>query len=201
MSWADVLVHLMLRLPAYHLDEETPEERRARIEVIAQAITAASARATCQGAAPEEDCVRHWPGDGRDLSVLLVTQAYWESRLARNVHEGRCRSFECDPYQSPVTGRTEHRSRSLWQLQLNSLITEEWEQLVGTSLEATRHAAFAASKLLGRGFRACRTIPGAISRYAGVGGCQWKGAAPRHRQYLELRAAAARLESAPPPSP
>ncbi len=199
MSWADVLVLVMLRLPAYHLDEETPEARRARIEVIAQAITGASALATCADAAPDDGCVRHWPGDGRDLSVLLVTQAYWETRFALNVHEGRCRSFECDPFRSPVTGKIEHRSRSLWQLQLNSLIVDEWDKLVGTSLEATRHAAFAASKLLGRGFRACRTIPGTISRYAGVGGCQWKGAAPRHRQFLELRAAAARFESAPAP--
>ncbi|HOU93827.1 MAG TPA: hypothetical protein PLU22_22405 [Polyangiaceae bacterium] len=201
MSWADVLVLLMLRLPAHHLDEETPEERRARVEVIAQAITEASARATCRDAAPEDGCVRHWPADERDLSVLLVTQAYWESRLARNVHEGRCRSYECDPYTSPLTGKIEHRSRSLWQLQLTSLVTEEWDRLVGTSIEATRNAAFAASKLLGRGFRACRTIPGAISRYAGVGDCHWRGAAPRHRQFLELRAAAARLEREAAPAP
>ncbi|MBN2197156.1 MAG: hypothetical protein JW751_30405 [Polyangiaceae bacterium] len=199
MNWADVLVLLMLRMPAHHLDGEPPEERRARLEVIAQAVTEASALATCQGEPPEDGCFRHWPADERDLSVLLLTQAFFESRLARNVHEGRCRSYECDPFTNPLTGRIEHRSRSLWQLQATSLVAEEWDSLEGVSLIATRNAAFAAAKLLGRGYRACRTIAGAISRYSGVGSCRWGGAVPRHRRFLELQAAGRRLAKEPPP--
>jgi hypothetical protein len=199
VTWTDVLVLLMLALPPHHLDEESPEARRARLSVVGQAIDEASARATCRDAADDPSCVRQWPGNEQDLGILLVTQAYWESRLALNVHEGRCRSYECDPFINPRTGRLEHRSRSLWQLQRSSLIEEEWTGLEGVSLEATRNAAYAAAKLLGRGLRACHTVQGAISRYAGVGRCTWSGAAARHRQFLELRARAARLRASEDP--
>lgn len=198
VDWHEVLVLLMLGLPAHHRDDEAPEARRARLATIATSVIDAAARATCRDHPEDDACVRHWPGSEQDLTVLLVTQAYQESRFALNVHEGRCRSYECDPYRDPRTGKIVHRARSLWQLQLSSLTADEWDEVEGTSLEATRAAAFAASKLLGRGLRSCRTVIGAISRYCGVASCTWSGAGPRHRQYLYLRAKGLRLAAAIP---
>lgn len=183
----------MLGMPAHHLDQEDDGVRRARLSVIARSIEDASERATCAGSYAKVDCEKVWRGRARELALLLLVQAYSESRLARNVHEGQCREFECDPYKSRYTGRVEHRSRTLWQMQRTRIIDSEWEQMVGVDLSATRKAAWAASKLLGRAYRACGSVAGAISRYAGVGHCDWSGAKGRARLYESLRQRASAL--------
>lgn len=193
MGLSEILVVLMLGMPAYHLDKEPEAERRARLEVIAEAVVDASALATCTSPYARPGCGVLWRGSQRDLALLLVTQAYWESRLAKNIHEGRCRRFECDPHVNRRTGLLEHRSRTMWQMQYNLLIAEEWDAMQGATLEATRNAAWAATKLLSRGFLTCRTIAGAISRYAGLGRCSWAGANGRVKHFEQLRLAATRL--------
>jgi hypothetical protein len=131
-----------------------------------------------------------------DLGVLLVTQAYEETKLAKNVHEGQCRAYECDPTRVGRTGKVRHRARSLWQLHHVGPIEEEWEHMVGTDFESTRAAAWAATKLLARGYRVCGSFSGAISRYAGVGTCNWSKAKRRGELVLQLRAKAQHYERA-----
>ena len=209
MGLGQILLVLLLGLPAHHLDEESEDQRQARLEIVADAIVDAVDRATCQGRYSDEACERIWPGAKLDLAVLLVTQAYWESRLAQNIHEGNCRSYECDPHTNPRTGKREHRSRTMWQIQYSSLVAAEWDRMIGATPEATRAAAWAATKLLSRGYRSCRTISGAISRYAGLGRCTWSGAAQRAHHYEQLRLKATRIaaraseqrQDKPPPPP
>jgi hypothetical protein len=189
----ELLLLLMLGLPAPYHEHENVESRRARLGVVAQAITDASSRATCSDTRVASQCDKVWPGKQRDLALLLVTEAYWESRLALNVHEGNCREFECDPYRSSQTGKIEHRARTLWQMQYTRPIDSEWNHMVGTDLASTRAAAWAAAKLLGSAYRACGTISGAISRLSGNGRCAWSGADRRALLFEQLRLQADRL--------
>ena len=193
MSLRDLLLVLMLALPAPYHERENADSRRARLAIVAQAISDASLQATCADAKKAADCQKIWPGQQRDLALLLVTEAYWESRLARNVHEGRCREFECDPYRSSQTGKIEHRARTLWQMQYTRPIDSEWNHMVGADLRSTRTAAWAAAKLLGSAYRACGTISGAISRLSGNGRCVWSGADRRTLLFEQLRLQADRL--------
>jgi hypothetical protein len=184
---------VLLGLPAHHLDHEEPGARRERLQVIADAVSEASLRATCTETYWTQDCRPIWPLLALDLGVLLVTQAYSESRLARNVHEGRCRAYECDPIRSARTGLVEHRARSLWQIHRILPIESEWDRMQGSDLQSTTAAAWAATKLLSRGYRACGSISGAISRYAGIDGCQWTEAQNRARIFANLRQRAAKF--------
>jgi len=182
----ETLVLLLMGLPQHHLDLESTEARTTRLETIARAVADAAEQATCDGPHAHSPCQKLWPGSSTDLGVLLVTMAWLESRLAKNVHEGRCRAHECDPVRDPRTGQLRHRARSLWQIHRVGPVLDEWEDLAGTGYTNTRAAAWAATKLLSRGYRACKTIPGAIATYAGVGGCRWVGAGPRYDLFRRL---------------
>jgi hypothetical protein len=193
VSLRELLLVLMLGLPAPYHEHENVESRRARLGVVAQAITDASSRATCSDTRVASQCEKVWPGKQRDLALLLVTEAYWESRLALNVHEGNCREFECDPYRS-MHGKIVHRARTLWQMQYTRPIDGEWNHMVGTDLASTRAAAWAAAKLLGSAYRACGSFSGAISRLSGNGRCIWSGADRRIKLFEHLQRETARLD-------
>lgn len=179
------LLAAALRLSPWYGDTETEEERLARLETIAQAINSAALRAVCasEGAAlpplpgdaqsgEPEACAPIWRGDARQLAFLLLTQAYFETRLARHVHEGKCRvkQGECDG----------GRATSLWQLQAGAhLPKQRWEKLSGADLVSTTHAAYEASRALSRGRNHCGSLSGAISLYATGRTCRWKPAQER----------------------
>jgi hypothetical protein len=179
------LLAAALRLSPWYGETETDEERLARLETIAQAINDATLFAVCAkdarplpplpGEAKEEEgqpCTPVWRGDARQLAFLLLTQAYFETRLARHVHEGRCRvsQGECDS----------GRATSLWQLQAGGhLPKERWEKLSGADRAATTHAAFEATRALSRGRNHCGNLSGAISLYATGRTCKWQPAQER----------------------
>lgn len=187
----EALLAAALTLQPWHGDVEEPEERRARLQTITRAIAEAVQIATCaspesteesdsvkeSGTAPrsesdQEPCQRVWPRGPRVLGFLLLSQAYFETRLAKHVHEGNCRVHigECDS----------GRAISLWQLQAGPHLPEkEWALLGSSDLAATRQAAFHAAQALGRGTNYCGSIRGAIGLYATGQTCSWKPAANR----------------------
>jgi hypothetical protein len=181
----DVLLALMLSLPAPYGQKEEPEEREARLTTVAEAIDRASSKATCADQDADESCKPVWRGSRLDLAMLLLTEAYWESRLAKNVHEGKCRAYECDPYQSRH-GVLLHRARTLWQLQRSDPIAEDWDRMVGVDAESTTAAAWAATKLFSRAHQRCGSIAGAISLLAGGTRCSWSQTASRMRLFDTL---------------
>lgn len=182
----DVLLALMLGLPAPHGQPESTEEREARLAIVADAIDYASRRATCADREVDERCEPVWLGSRFDLAILLVTEAYWESRLAKNVHEGRCRTYECDPYQSRH-GTLVHRARTLWQLHRSDPIADDWNHIVGADAASTQAAAWAASKLFSRARQRCGGIAGAISLLSGCGKCTWSQTDGRMRLFESLQ--------------
>ena len=175
------LLAALLSLRPFHTDVETESERLARLTTISAAIAAAAVEATCEGAKPEATCTAVYPGNTRELAFLLVSQAYHETRLAKHVHEGRCRTHigECDS----------GRAIGLWQLQAGPhLPKDEWKTLAGTDFDATRRSAFEAARALGRGLNYCRSTRGAIALYATGRTCNWQHADARYASYRNLLA-------------
>lgn len=184
MSFTQYLLVVLLSLPGAYHDTETWQERSARMETVARAVDVASSRATCSAAYNVPECNRQWLGSKKDLALLLVTKGWWESRFAQNVHEGRCRPFECDAIK--INGVIVHLARTPWQLQKTSFVRlGEWDDMVGTDFNATSTAAWVAIRVMASSYRRCRGIPGAISGYASAR-CDWPGAGRRYLFWQRL---------------
>ena len=185
MDTVQYILMVLLSLPASYLDKESTEERRDRMEVVAHAVGEAAARATCSGRFEDEECKRIWAGTRKDLALMLVTKAWWESRLAKNVHEGNCRRHECDA--TFVNGVLVHRARTIWQMQRTGFVKPyEWDTMVGTDFESTRTAAWVATRILSRGKNRCQSVFGVFSFY-GRSRCNWTGAYKRARFFHKLK--------------
>lgn len=167
-----ITVVIMSLTPAYG-DRETWEEREKRVGMIAVAIDEAAARGTCVEAYEVEGCEKVWPGSKRELAMVLVATGYFESKFAKNVHEGKCKSYECDSYRR--AGQIVHRARSLWQIQKTGLVTrDEYEKMKSMTVEGTTTSAIAATRHIAIGMKKCKTILGAFSMYSGAKVCSWK---------------------------
>ena len=187
MNFIEFLTMVLLSMQPAYSDKEEWRERAVRMEIVAKSIDDAAARATCAGDYEGEGCKRAWPGTKRSLAMLLVTKGYWESRFAKNVHDGMCRVYECDA--AVVRGVAVHRARSPWQIQKTGLVTrEEYAQMKSGSLESTTMAAVVATRHLSLGFAKCHTISGAIAIYGGAGYCEWPGAVGRYAFFNEISA-------------
>jgi hypothetical protein len=161
------ILALLMALPAHRLDREPGEVREERMRVVAEAIEAA----VIEAEHPEP----------KELALLLVTTAFFESGLALHVHEGRCnvRAGECD----------HGRAKGLWQLHQSPMVPrEDWRQLEGTDLESTRVGALYAARILAHYWGKCKTRAGALSGYATGKTCRWKGAPKRVAYADRLRA-------------
>lgn len=173
------LLAALLSLRPFHADVETESERLSRLTTISTAIAWAASQATCDGATADSNCTPIYAGNTRELAFLLVSQAYHETRLAKHVHEGRCRTQigECDS----------GRAIGLWQLQAGAHLPKaEWQTLAGSDLDATRRSALEAARALGRGLNYCHSTRGAISLYATGRRCDWQGASGRYASYRNL---------------
>lgn len=177
-----VLTTILMSLPSFYEDKESSQEREDRMTVIATAITNTAFEATCS--INTEECVPVFNGTNQELAIGLVTVGFWESRFAEHIHKNKCRRGgedkngvwhrgECDEIlfgkdgkvldkpQDLLVGRRYFRARSMWQVQYENLIKEEWNRMIGkdkdgsdlfspTSLEATTAATWAATKKFAR---------------------------------------------------
>jgi hypothetical protein len=185
MNFIKYITMLLLSFEPSYSDKETWEQRTARMELIATAIDDAASKATCSDKYEDPKCQKTWLQSKKNIALLLVTKGYWESRFAKNVHEGNCRVDECDSYR--VNGKTHHRARSLWQIQKTGLEThEEYAQMNSSSIEATTMSANIAVRHLVLGMNKCRTILGTIALYGGAPSCDWSGAVPREAFYKRI---------------
>jgi hypothetical protein len=185
MNTSSYILAVLMSLPPAAHDTESWEEREARMGTIASAIEDATARATCDVPYDTDDCKPRWTGDRKQLALLLVTKGFWESAFAQNVHEGRCRVFECDATKLR-NGTIVHRARTPWQLQRTGYVKgDEWERMVGTNQEATRTAAWVATRIITASHNRCQTTIGTIASYAN-GRCEWSGAPRRYAFFMHL---------------
>ncbi len=195
MTLYDILLVILLSLPAAHSDTETRVQREARMAVVATAIADASLRATCEEDwTDSEICERIWPRSRNELAYLLLTIGFWESRYAWNIHAVKCKPWECDPSRT-LDGRLYHKARSVWQLQwVRDTTRSQWLAIGGVEQVPTTEAAWLASRRLARGYRSCNTIRGAIGVYSGSRHqCAWPEAYKRYGFYENICEKARRL--------
>ena len=185
MSFIKYLITVLLSLDPSYSDKETWTERTVRMEIIAVAIDDASSRATCSDKYDIPDCKKIWPQSKKNLAILLVTKGFWESRFAKNVHEGKCQPYECDSYR--VNGGVRHRARSPWQIQKTGIVTgEEYKKMSFATIESTTMSANVATRYLSVGMKTCNTILGTMAIYGGANSCTWPGVIPREAFYRSL---------------
>lgn len=160
-----------------------------RARTIAAAIDSASLEAVCAPPWADSDfCQVVWPGTRLELAAALIVQGHFESGFAENVGAGRCLPFQCDSIKLPG-GRVVHLARHYWQLHASALLPLlEWATLRGVEYHPTADAAYAAARVLGAGYRGCRSLEGGIAAYARGSGCSWAGAARRAKMIRQVEA-------------
>lgn len=132
MILAETLLAIMLSLPAPWYqpgkNPETPAEYRARLETISKAIAA------------EAEAADEWRWDTTSLAAATLVVWYRESRFALEVHNGSGTSRY---------GEDNGKARCFGQIHQTGLVPkEEWKQLTGVDLEATRRCARATMRVL-----------------------------------------------------
>jgi hypothetical protein len=187
MNLVNYITTVLLSLQPTYGDGEAWQQRVDRMSIIAQAIDDASSKATCSDKyESDKTCVRTWPKEKKSLALLLITMGYWESKFAKNVHEGKCRKYECDPSVS-ASGTVYHKARSPWQIQKTGLVNQdEYKIMNSSSLESTTMSANVAVRYLSMGMKQCGTFHGAMAIYGGAGSCSWPGVNNREAFYRHL---------------
>lgn len=121
------------------LDTESPAERCARLEPVAQAIADVCDNARCAAA--------------------LIALGQVESRFAERVQAGRCRQHECDS----------GRSRGVWQLNVRAVNRETWRALGRYDDDSLRVGAREAFRVWSAGLKRCGgKLACARARYRGT---------------------------------
>lgn len=174
MTFGDAILVVLLSLPPWSPDSEDPD-RDVLLTPVAEAIEGTVRHAVgC-----EDTCLRN--RRARLLAVLLVTQAWYETRLARYVIEGRC-------HDGPVGARCDGGlARGPWQV--HQWCRQAWEPEDG-SQASLDGGAYCALRLMVAGMRRCGTIEGAFAGMRGTSECSsgWAReraqAVPRHQREL-----------------
>jgi hypothetical protein len=187
-----ILFAILLTLPQYENDSniETPSQHQDRLETFSNAIAQASHESVCENNNNAAYC---WHGSELELSMLLISKAWHETRFSQHIHAGKCNPGECDTVWKTLINPKTHaqiryaayyKARSNWQIHRNYTYVsqEEWHNMPGTSLLSTKTSAIVAARMLGFSFDRCKTISGAISLYATGKSCKWSGA--RNRVWL-----------------
>lgn len=175
----DAVHAALVALPAFSKepDPETPEERAKRLRIVAKAIWAAAGRH------PRGYTRAQWAG-------VLASVSWHETRLARYVHVGACKSgpkgMRCDPH--PKTGV--RQSIGPWQQQ-RSVCPRVWALPEGSDEMILEAAKCASARLHGallrcRG-RAATPLQGAVSGYGGPN-CTRRDAPHRERTAMQVAA-------------
>lgn len=190
------LLTLLVSFTPYYTDQETVEERKERMTVVSTAITHACYRATCTPPY-DEDCDVIFSGKLEECVVGEATLGYFESRFAKHIHENKCRKGywskkqnkwirgECDEQVSrDVHGKVVAQfftSFTMWQMKRTEIVLPEWPHMHGSSLEATKLAAWASTKIFSRCWSG--NARKAFVCYAGSSNPNWPGALPRVKFY------------------
>ena len=162
-DFSNRISNVLINLPKYRQDrEEVPEERKERMERLASAIDKASSKYKNIGV--------------KTMSAALMTIAYKESRLAKNVGMGRCdlmpKGENCDA----------GRARTYFQIWKVACPAVHDENLVPGSQEELDIAAGCAARLLNAALKRCNgknpygVWAGGFSGYRSYD-CDWR---PKH---------------------
>jgi hypothetical protein len=149
----------MLRLPQWHMDTDTPEERKALLDPLAQVISEEARN-------PEE-------------AAALIAQSSKETHYARLVLTGHCnkmpKGIRCD------------EGRAVGPFQVHKWCKEAWQHPAHT-IESYRGGARCLLRGLRFGLRNCNSWIGAFAGLRGIPVCTWSRAeAYMYRQQTVLK--------------
>jgi hypothetical protein len=189
--WAAITAAAVALPQAYYeRGVEAPEERAQRLSELGQGFALAAEKATCTG--QPSPCKRWWPGSARELGGLLLTQAWFESRLARNVQHGACLPKQCDPARDRRTGEVFFQSLGPLQIKKSLLVPEPiWMGLAGPGVEPMVLSGLAGTRMLWAARQRCARlgrdwVEATIAGYATGNACEWAGAAERAAFFRRL---------------
>ena len=153
-----ILIALQSLTPWTH-ELETAEQRKARMEVNADAITSVVEEFTC-AKSNNEKCRRRWHGSSLQLAAGLIVLGDEESRWASHIQKGQCgkhpksRRGECDVGLAV----------SPFQLQRNNHMSDEhWATM--QTVEGARLATWFAARYLAGYYGRCKQWSGAYASY------------------------------------
>jgi hypothetical protein len=152
--FAKVIFTILMLYPPNQYDTETLEQRTVRMGTIAVSMDDTADRALCLGRFKTKGCKVIWRGTKTELALAMITRGHFESRFAQNVHEGKCKSWQCDPIKKK--GRKYFRARTVWQLHREGKSQDEWDGMIGTDMIATNMAAWAATRKVSLTYAGCR---------------------------------------------
>mgnify|MGYP001301592532 CR=1 FL=1 len=151
----------LISLPPAWKDPEPAAEREARLQGYGVALAHEAERLTCTGEfapTPEKPCKPEWRGTWQQLVVAVGGHGWFESKLARNIQEGKCRPLQCDPrwardkkghFVRDAEGQKVrfYRARSVFQLQATTPAAREvWDRMLGLGQEAVSASVYAATR-------------------------------------------------------
>jgi hypothetical protein len=190
-----IALWLVSLTPAYK-DPEPAHEREARLAIYGDALAYEAERLTCTGQfapTPERPCSPSWRGTWQSLVVAVGDHGWHESKLARNIQEGKCRPLQCDPlwlrdpkgrYVRDEAGKKVriHTSRSVFQLKATTPAAREvWNRMLGPDREAVFASVYAATR-----FFVIHQCKGDILKTLSSGSGQGCIASPRGRERHEF---------------
>jgi hypothetical protein len=168
-----IALWLVSLTPAYK-DPEPAHEREARLAIYGDALAYEAERLTCTGQfapTPERPCSPSWRGTWQSLVVAVGDHGWHESKLARNIQEGKCRPLQCDPlWLRDPKGRY-----------VRDEAGEVWNRMLGPDREAVFASVYAATR-----FFVIHQCKGDILKTLSSGSGQGCIASPRGRERHEF---------------
>ncbi len=146
---AEAVLAIVTSLPVY-IEDRAPEFAEAKRE---QSVAFSHAVADAS--------------DSPEMATMLVTLAWWETRLSLRIGAGLCKPHECD----------RGLARGLMQAQrTNDMTDADWDGLIGNTYEPLAASARHAARLIRGARRRCRSLElsqdwaaGVFSQLAGRG--------------------------------
>jgi len=155
-----VSAHLV-SLPLWWEDArlEKPEDRKERLDIVADTQLDVAYELTCTGVYDTPECEPQFHSDYRKLVGLIITAGFWETRYARRIQLGDCKKKGEKMPLGGVASRNEcdsGRARSVYQVQKNGAYPEElWDNALGLDWQSHRDAAMAAGLTFSHAWKKC----------------------------------------------
>lgn len=198
MELVPVITMWLLSLVPSSFENEPEIDRKARIEIVAEAFASVADEMMCEGEFDYRFCKKLWRGSYVDLILALGTQAWHESKVAAYIQAGNCRPWECDPVfvrdkrgtivldedGKPITY---FLARSMFQCHESTPEAREmWHLMIGNDYEAVRASTWVMASFFRRNY--CGgNIAGMFSSGSGKGCAVSERGQLRYAWFLEER--------------
>lgn len=131
MTNAQILLSLLMGLHPYKEDVgvESYDDRTARMTIVSEATDFGCQVVTCSGPFGEsvEGCKPVWRAPIEECYASVLAQGWGESRYAKDIHLGICKTGQCDPVIVTDDGKREvvRQAWGPWQVQPTTVVARK----------------------------------------------------------------------------